>query len=142
MILALALILLHNAAHQQAGEALEVSEPSARVGALEVDWLLAKEGFEARTSRTDHSVIDTGELATRREIALENGLVRRKWQIEPGAATIELAVGGLRGQPDYAYLRPEWLTALEPDPRALHLVRYEVGPTVAPFDWKRVRHAV
>ncbi len=179
MILVLALILLHSASPQQDGEALVSPELPTRLGAIGADWLLAKEGFEAVSSTTHTRVSSNGRTTDRVEITLTNGLVRREWRIEPGAATIglddlmtgrsllrgvkaeavivvdgiELAVGGLRGQPDYAYLRPEWRAALEPDPGALQLVRYELGsaPQLVgrellapspPFAWKRVRHAV
>ncbi len=54
---------------------------------------------------------------------------------------VSVAVGGLAGQPDLAYLRPEWLEAMTADPASFHFVRYETGPTQAPFGWKRTRHA-
>jgi len=67
------------------------------------------------------------------EIVMTNGLIRRTWRLAPNAATVgfdnltsgeallrgvkpearllldgkEYAIGGLNGQPDYAYLRPE-----------------------------------
>lgn len=98
---------------------------------------------------------------------LENGLVRRTFLIEPDGATVglddlmngasllrgvkpsarltvdgqELRVGGLLGQPDYAYLRPEWLDALSADPAALHLTGWRESDTEAPFAWGRIRRS-
>ena len=54
---------------------------------------------------------------------------------------IELDVGGLRGQPDYAYLLDEWVDNLRADPRAFSFVDYKVGETKERFAWKRVRRA-
>jgi hypothetical protein len=102
-----------------------------------------------------------------RTLQLENGLLRRTFRLEPDGATVALddlmtgasllravgpearleldgralAVGGLLGQPDRAYLRPSWLEQLRADPEALHLARWREGPTEAPFAWARVRHA-
>lgn len=101
------------------------------------------------------------------DLVLENGLIRRTIKIAPDAATVAfddlrtntallrgvkpeaevtiggrtLRVGGLRGQPNYAFLAPAWLAGLTADPDALHLVGHEVGKTQARLEWKRVRHA-
>ncbi|MCL5004931.1 MAG: alpha-galactosidase [Acidobacteria bacterium] len=119
------------------------------------DWLVApfpqKTGIY-RTSRKD-------------EIAMTNGLIRRSWRLRPNAATVsfdnlmtgasilrgikpeayvelnwqELAVGGLKGQPDYAYFTPEWLDQMTADPRALRCTGFKIGKTEARFAWKRTR---
>jgi hypothetical protein len=47
------------------------------------------------------------------------------------------AVGGLSGQAEYAYLRPEWIDALKADPAAFQFTGFEVGPTKERFAWKR-----
>ncbi len=49
-------------------------------------------------------------------------------------------VGGLKGQPNYAYLAREWLDQMQADPRAMRLVGFEVGQPAERFPWKRVRH--
>jgi hypothetical protein len=98
-----------------------------------------------------------------REIAMTNGLIQRTWRIAPnGACTgfdnlmgrsailrgvkpeavLELdgakySVGGLVGQPQYAYLRPEWIDTLKNDPTAFQLVGFEIGQTTKRFAWKR-----
>lgn len=102
-----------------------------------------------------------------REIVLSNGLIRRAFRLLPNAATVAfdnlmtgesilrsvrpeatlridgetLAVGGLVGQPEHAYLRPEWLDAMAADPAALPCVAIETGATRERFAWKRVRRS-
>jgi hypothetical protein len=103
------------------------------------DWLLNGKAFPARIIRTNG-----------REIALTNGLVSRVFRTAPNAATvafddvvngqsllrsvrpeatikideIEMAVGGLAGQPIHNYLLPEWLDAMTADPHAFQFVRF------------------
>ncbi len=120
------------------------------------DWLLARTAALTRIFRVDdHSV------------SLSNGLVQRTWRVDPHMACIAfddltrgeallravepeariavdgnvLDVGGLHGQPDRAYLRPEWLETLQPRADALHFrsLRPEAIATRVP--WKYARHA-
>jgi hypothetical protein len=98
-----------------------------------------------------------------REIAMTNGLIRRTWRVVPnGACTgfdnlmsrsailrgvkpeavleldgVKYSVGGLVGQPQYAYLRPEWIDTLKNDPTTFQLVGFEIGQTKRGFAWKR-----
>jgi hypothetical protein len=121
----------------------------------ERDWLVAPPAARARACRDGD------------ELVLTNGLVLRAWRLGPNGATVALddlmtgasllrgvkpeaivlvdgrehAVGGLVGQPNLAYLTDAWKRELRRDPAALRLVGLEVGETVAPFAWKRVRHA-
>ncbi|MCW3101118.1 MAG: hypothetical protein JWL77_6736 [Chthonomonadaceae bacterium] len=102
-------------------------------------------------------------LPERHEVVLENGLLRRTFRIAPNAATVgfdnlmtgesvlrgvkpeaqlqfdgvRYDVGGLRGQPDYAYLLPQWLDALTADPSGFQFIRMETGKTQERFPWKR-----
>ena len=102
-----------------------------------------------------------------KEIVLENGLIRRVFRLQPNAATvafentmtgesllravapeatlqqdgIRYPIGGLVGQPDLAYLTPEWLAAMKGDPDSFQFTGYETGVPVAPFAWKRARHS-
>jgi len=125
-------------------------------GAQQTDWLLDGAPFRAGVYRTAHAD----------EIALDNGLVRRTFRLAPNAATVGLDnlatgqailrgvkpeaavtingvrydVGGLKGQPNYAYLLPEWLDKLKADPGAFRFVGFEVGKPKERFAWKRVRH--
>lgn len=127
------------------------------------DWLLDSSPYRARVE--ERFAVIGG--VKRREIALENGLVRRTIRLSPGVATIELrqsqtgdhllravrpegrvvidgstySLGGLVGQENHAYLTPEQIDALEPDPKAFRYSHHTVSDPIAPFDWKRVRPA-
>ncbi|MCP5023053.1 MAG: alpha-galactosidase [bacterium] len=52
----------------------------------------------------------------------------------------EWSVGGLAGQPNHAYLDPDWVTALVPAEGALGLSALHTGPIEARMEWGRVRH--
>jgi hypothetical protein len=121
------------------------------------DWLLRPEAFPARVIRSSNNL----------EVILENGLVRRTVRIAPNGATVgfdnlttgasllrgvkpealltidghDHEVGGLKGQPDFAYLLPEWIETLTNNPSSFQLERFHVGKPVAPFSWKRQRHS-
>jgi len=118
------------------------------------DWLVDPDSFRA-----------TLKVAAS-EIVMQNGLVRRVWQVKPGAACVSLDdlvsgasliravepeaalvldgthydVGGLQGQPDRAFLTPEWLAAMQPIEGAFQLVEVHQVGTRERMDWKRVRH--
>jgi len=102
-----------------------------------------------------------------KDLVLGNGLIRRTFCLQPNAATVaydnlmtgtsilrgvkpeatvqidgrKLDIGGLRGQVEYAYLRPEWVDTLTGDPNAFQFVGYDVGETKARFPWARKRYA-
>src|SRR5579872_17458 len=131
--------------------------PASPTKALKADWLVAKIVVPAGVYRGSHP----------QEIEMSNGLIRRAWRLGPNAATIALdnlttgaamlrgvkpeamlelngkkfSIGGLLGQPDYAYLRREWIERLTADPAAFRLVGFETGRTKARFEWKRVRYS-
>lgn len=120
------------------------------------DWLLDSSPYKAGIFQGNN----------RNEIALSNGLIRRTFRLAPNAATVGLdnlmtgesilrgvkpeaeltidgityAVGGLKGQPNYAYLRKEWINQLTNDQASLQFTGYEVSEPKAPFEWKQVRH--
>ncbi len=97
---------------------------------------------------------------------MDNGLIRRTFRVSPNGATVGLdhhvtgqsllrgvkpeakvsingrdyEVGGLVGQPNYAYLLPEWLDQMTAAPEAMRLVGYEVGKPAERLRWKHVRH--
>lgn len=101
------------------------------------------------------------------EITMTNGLVRRTWRVAPNGATVgfdnlmtgesmlrgvkpelrltldgkDYNLGGLDGQPNYAYLRSEWLDTMTTDPAVFQLSGLDIGPTKERFAWKRVRYA-
>lgn len=121
------------------------------------DWLVDSRGFVATAHQTGNS----------NSVTLDNGLIRRVIQLSPNAATVAIddhrtgthllravepealvtldgkqyAVGGLSGQPDRAYLLPEWHNSLTNNPGSFQFTRLEHGRPIAPFAWKRTRHA-
>jgi hypothetical protein len=121
------------------------------------DWLVSGLALHAIVCRGTHP----------NEIEMSNGLIRRVWRLAPDAASVafdnlnngaallrgvkpEAAitldghpydVGGLLGQPDYAYLRAEWLDRMTADPAAFRFTSFETGKTKARLEWKRVRHS-
>lgn len=131
-------------------------EPAYPLSTAE-DWLLAKGKFAARVYRTK----SPGEFV------LSNGLIRRVFRTAPNGATVgfdnlmtgqsmlrgvkpeakltidkkEYAVGGLLGQPDYAYLLPEWLDTMTADPAAFQFVGVSFGVTQERMAWKRKRYS-
>ena len=143
----------------------EVAEKVAALAPLEPpvrpssDWLV-----QPWTQRT--GVYRNAEVGAA-EIALDNGLIRRAWRLEPNAATVafdnlmtgasmlrgvkpearlildgeQCDVGGLCGQEEYAYLRPEWVDAMGVDENAFCCVDFEVVQTQAHIAWKRKRYA-
>ena len=120
------------------------------------DWLLDPSTYRAGVFRTDHPD----------EIVLSNGLISRTFRLQPNGATVgfdnlvsgetvirgvkpeavvsidgvRYEVGGLKGQPNYAYLKPEWVDDLAVETSAFALVDFEVGEPTARLEWKRVRH--
>ncbi len=121
------------------------------------DWLVRTTGQKAGVFR--------GEEA--REIVLDNGLLRREFRVLPNLATIgyvnlttkeallrgvkpeayveldgeKFAIGGLQGQPDYAYLKREWIGTLTADPKAFACTGFSIGATLPRMEWKRKRYA-
>jgi hypothetical protein len=125
-------------------------------GSTQPDWLLDNTPYRAGLYRTDAPG----------EIALSNGLTTRRFLLTPNAATVALDnhmtgatllrgvkpeaqlildgrpldVGGLKGQPNYAYLLDEWKETLEADPNSFQLFGFTSGPTRERFAWKRSRY--
>jgi len=101
------------------------------------------------------------------EIVMTNGLISRTWRLQPNAATVacdnlmtraslvrgvkpeavveldgkRYDIGGLLGQEEYAYLRPEWLDTMKSDPKAFQFAGFEIGKTAERFPWKRKRYS-
>jgi hypothetical protein len=116
---------------------------------LSPDWLVQPPAAHAE-------VISAADGTT---LTLQNGLVRRTFRLSPDAATVgldhlvtgeaflrsvgpealvtidgkELAVGGLLGQPNQAFLKPEWLSRLRANPEALRFSGYSVGKPTPRF---------
>ena len=122
---------------------------------LATDWQLDASSFKATAIKSEN-----GETLT-----LQNGLIRRVIRIKDGCATLalddlmsgrslvrsvrpegmvtingqEFAVGGLIGQPNHAFLTPEWQAALKSDPNALQLIGVEISEIKERMSWKRLR---
>jgi len=125
---------------------------------IDDDWLVKKVDLEAGIFRNE-----AGD-----RIILSNGLLARSFHLGPNLATIGLdllstnqnllrgikaeaelsingknyAVGGLKGQKNYAYLDEAWLPELKANPEALLYTGFSQRKAEAPFEWKRVRHHV
>lgn len=113
------------------------------------DWLVKPVETAAGAYRTENA----GELV------LTNGLISRTFRVTPNAATIAMRdlrrgaallrgvkpeativvdgesydIGGLEGQEDYAYLKPEWLDKLETAPSAFQCTGFDIGTTAERF---------
>ena len=123
------------------------------IGAAAPDWLIDPSPFKARVAVS----------ADGRDVALENGLVRRVVRLVPNAATIAYDnlitgesmirsvrpeaqveidgaaydVGGLTGQPVHNYLDAAWVERLEAQPGAFRFTRFSTGQTKERFPWKK-----
>jgi hypothetical protein len=113
------------------------------------------------------SAAEIREDTTGNQICLSNGIISRTILLAPNAATVgftnertgktllrgvkpeaiivlngkRIAVGGLQGQPDYAYLDLDWLARMTSDPAAMQFERYEVVPTRPRYPWRPKRHS-
>lgn len=125
--------------------------------APEKDWLVDPTGFKARVQRSEDG----------REVILQNGLISRTFRLGPNAATVgfdnwmtdapvirgvkpeaiveidgaRYAVGGLKGQPNFAYLRREWVDRMTNDPVSFQFAGMEIGAPEKRLEWKRKRYS-
>ena len=119
----------------------------------ESDWLIHPFPQPASVEETDNRLI------------LDNGLIRRTFVTSPNFATVdytnqitessllrgikpeavltingdEYEIGGLKGQPDYAYLDSDWISDLTGDPNAFQFREYRIGEPDTPYPWVRRR---
>lgn len=120
------------------------------------DWLIDSSPFRAGVYRG----------AAPHQLVLANGLLARTFLLSPNAACIGLDqltsgeailrgvkpeasveidgqrydVGGLKGQPNYAFLRADWLGQLQAEPRSFQFTGFSVGQPAERLAWKQVRH--
>ena len=113
------------------------------------DWLVQPYTQPATVQETDNQLI------------LTNGLIQRRFVTTPNFATIdythlitgnsilrgikpeailtingqEFEVGGLKGQPDYAYLDDKWIPDLTSDPNAFQYQEYRTGIPEIRYPW-------
>ncbi len=109
--------------------------------------------------------VEVREEHDHKSIVLTNGLISRTFRLDPNAATVAMdnlvtgesmlrgvkpeaqisldgkphAVGGLTGQPNYAYLTPEWIEDMQADPSAFQFREFTVQTTMPRFPWKSSR---
>ena len=119
------------------------------------DWLVHPFGHPASLKERDNRLI------------LNNGLIQRTFVISPNFATVDYTnqitdsrllrgvkpeailtidghqfeVGGLKGQPDYAYLDSDWIVDLTSAENAFQFSEYRVGEPETPYPWVRRRSA-
>ncbi len=115
------------------------------------DWLVQPYSKSATVQETDNQLL------------LDNGLIQRRFVTAPNFATVDyinqitgsrllrgikpeavltiegqqFEVGGLKGQPEYAYLDEEWILAN--DQNAFQFREYRVGEPEAPYPWVQRR---
>ena len=121
----------------------------------ENDWLVHPFSQAASVAETDNRLV------------LDNGLIRRTFVTSPNFATVDytnqitdsslirgikpeailtidgdqFAVGGLKGQPDYAYLDSDWIADLTSDENAFQFREYRIGEPEAHYPWVKRRFA-
>ena len=117
------------------------------------DWLVHRFRQPASVKETDNRLL------------LDNGLIRRIFVTSPNFATIDYTnqitdssllrgikpeailtinghpfeVGGLKGQPDYAYLDSDWIADLTTDENGFQFRGYRVGEPETSYPWVRRR---
>jgi hypothetical protein len=117
--------------------------------AAQADWLVSPVSATA----------ECYQGAAPEELILSNGIISRTFRIAPNAATIRMEdlrrnasllrgvkpeavvvvdgtsndIGGLVGQEDYAYLKPEWLQNMTSPPGAFQCTGFEVRETSSRF---------
>ena len=119
------------------------------------DWLVHPFPQSASVAETDNRLI------------LNNGLIQRTFLISPNFATVDYTnqitdssllrgvkpeailtidgcqfeVGGLKGQPDYAYLDSDWVVDLTSAQNAFQFREYRIGEPEIRYPWVRRRSA-
>ena len=117
------------------------------------DWLVQPYTQPASVEETDNQLI------------LNNGLIQRRFVTAPNFATVDYTnqitetsflrgikpeailtingkqydVGGLKGQPDYAYLDDKWIPDLTTDPNAFQFQSFHTREPEAPYPWEHRR---
>ena len=123
---------------------------------IEDDWLIKRPSEKASLFRNEEH----------NEIILSNGIISRTIRLSPNATTTSLKVlskqeehiravkpeaivslngftlnvGGLKGQPNLAFLYPDWLNDLKADPLAFKFTGFKVGTPEKRIEWSEVRH--
>ncbi len=130
--------------------------PALPKRAVRTDWLVRLPDARAGVYRTPDST----------SIVLDNGLVRRTLRFQPAVATVGIEnlmtretmlraaspegwveldgrrweIGGLSGERDRAYLLPEWIAEMKPNPNGMTLAGWSTGKPSPRIGWKRTRN--
>lgn len=130
----------------------------ARLSMTSFDWLLTPE-----RSRTGVYVSEDGK-----SLILANEMVARVFRITPNLATTDIInrmtgenmlravsgegsieidgkkwfLGGLSGQPERGYLKPEWIDAMTATPNSFLVEDFEISPVKEEIKWLRNRWAL
>lgn len=125
--------------------------------AAKTDWLIEP----CEEPATLH-VAENGQ-----ELFLENGLIGRAFRTAPNFATVDLInkmtgdgvlrgvkpeavialdgrpveIGGLKAQPDYGFLDPDWLDEMATNEEAFQFTGYTQGTPHTRYPWKPTRHS-
>jgi hypothetical protein len=158
LILLIAFCFLASAAHRaSSADEFNVEKLPLYIGSQTAsDWLIDSAAFKTKLYRTNNS----------NEIVFSNGLVARTFRLAPNAACVGLDnlmtgqallrsvrpegsisingqpydIGGLTGQPNHAFLKPEWLDNMSALPNSLQFSGMAVLKCEERMKWKRVRH--
>ncbi len=140
---------------QQAVKKLPIIEGAYNSG-INQDWLVKKPDLQSGVFRN----------VSGNEIILSNGILSRTFRINPNGATVSLKllksgeefiraikpeaildvagfnfqVGGLEGQPNLAFLYPDWIDALTADPLSFNLIDIKVGEPLKRMEWNPLSH--
>ncbi|WP_205764395.1 NPCBM/NEW2 domain-containing protein [Arenibacter sp. 6A1] len=121
------------------------------------DWLIENGKAKAEVYRSDNG----------QDIIISNGLMARVFRLFPNLATIdyvnqmtgesllrsvsnegvliidgkEYPIGGLKGQPEYAYTLLKWIDEMTVDPNSFLIEDFEVKDITDRLEWQRVRWA-
>ncbi len=130
--------------------------PSTMINGISHDWLLKSADTKAGLYRNTES----------NELTLSNGIISRSFRITPNAATVSfkvlstqqehiraikpeavvtingftMDVGGLIGQPNLAFLYPDWLNEMTANPLSFQYRGFTYGVPEKRLEWKQVRH--
>jgi len=125
---------------------------------VELDWLVIPV----------NTPVQLKQYPEKDEIVLANGLISRTFRTTPNFATVDFTnlitdttiirgvkpeaiielngqqfeIGGLKGQPDYAYLNPAWLEQMTSNPEAFQFTGYSIDKPKERYHWKPKRHAL
>jgi len=118
------------------------------------DWLINPTEYSTQVNKVNEKTI-----------TITNGLISRTFRLAPNGATVDYRnlvtgaaiirsirpeailtidgkqykVGGLEGQPEHAYIKPEWIEKMTADPNAFVCTGYETGLPLKPFGYNPKR---